>query len=536
MAARDAMKPAWKPAVHGEQRCNSSSNDAGRQEEPDSTGAESSTTDCLAEVSSPSSLKEPSKKTLGEGSLSSAMPKNECVSLPVPFTTSVERLRRPGRCGRYMQDQWASARIFAAMVLTYETLTAVLTGIAAIFIYYYAGYTVSRDYNISLISVAIIFPLTMSISQAFQRREVALNSISSYRAWASCIFAAHMYWDWPSPDGSSPNGGRRLLPPEHTHEMRRLLDAIMRKSQAYCELPVAGLARHAFSCGSAEAAALEAALNDHIKSVARGCARLHSATEVLKTAGLPSAEASRLSQYVQKLMVEWETIRTVKEYRTPHSLRGFARVFIVLLPFVLAPTVVYDITDGRTPEEMLEEFGGGVTAARIVMAIIYTSLVSVVLSGLLSVEEELNDPFYARSLESVKTRYELHQTREHFRLYEQLDAEMDAGVGLYALEPAVQAAARPLGVDASPMSKRDHLLAAVGAGRESSERTQNERIMDESILRSDGRTKGVVGAWQLSRRSRERDRLQRRREDFFVRWRAAAEARRGAAYSSQARR
>ena len=58
--------------------------------------------------------------------------------------------------------------------------------------------------------------------------------------------------------------------------------------------------------------------------------KLALAIEVVKEAGMPANEASRISQYVYLMMREWEHIRMIKAYRTPHGLRAFARLFIVV--------------------------------------------------------------------------------------------------------------------------------------------------------------------------------------------------------------
>ena len=74
--------------------------------------------------------------------------------------------------------------------------------------------------------------------------------------------------------------------------------------------------------GHREFKELEVALTTQTKRVLRGITRLFKATEVMKVHGFPSGEASRLNQFVQKMLTEWELIKAMKEYRTPHAMRG----------------------------------------------------------------------------------------------------------------------------------------------------------------------------------------------------------------------
>ena len=61
--------------------------------------------------------------------------------------------------------------------------------------------------------------------------------------------------------------------------------------------------------------------------------KLTLAVEALKEAGLSATEAARISQYHSLMMLKWEEARYIKAYRTPHGLRAFARLYILIHPF-----------------------------------------------------------------------------------------------------------------------------------------------------------------------------------------------------------
>jgi hypothetical protein len=66
--------------------------------------------------------------------------------------------------------------------------------------------------------------------------------------------------------------------------------------------------------------------------------RLSALCENFKRAGLPAGEASRIRQYERFMGEAIENLRMIKNYRTPQTLRSFARLFTTLLPPFFAPT------------------------------------------------------------------------------------------------------------------------------------------------------------------------------------------------------
>ena len=50
---------------------------------------------------------------------------------------------------------------------------------------------------------------------------------------------------------------------------------------------------------------------------------------------------SRVNQYLSKILVDIENLRTILEYRTPVSLRAYSKVFIFSFPIIYAPYFVY---------------------------------------------------------------------------------------------------------------------------------------------------------------------------------------------------
>lgn len=218
--------------------------------------------------------------------------------------------RKPGKLHEYWLDLVSAISVFVVHVLTMDTILSTLCAVLAVLGCYHYAVVITMPFNFSVLMFGCIFPITMTISQAFARRECALKSVNALRCYALCVFVAHRCWDW-APFG---DGGRRTLPKGHANYVKRLLYSMFNAIETYCLLPRGGHARFVFTRhGVREAEELQQALTTQTRRVERGVGRLAQASEALKRHGFPSGEASRVSQYIQKLDAEWELIRAMKE-------------------------------------------------------------------------------------------------------------------------------------------------------------------------------------------------------------------------------
>ncbi len=64
--------------------------------------------------------------------------------------------------------------------------------------------------------------------------------------------------------------------------------------------------------------------------------QLSSLVEVMKSSGLPAAEAARIRQHFESAVKSLAELQFIKHYRTPLGLRAFARLFILILPTYLS--------------------------------------------------------------------------------------------------------------------------------------------------------------------------------------------------------
>jgi len=113
--------------------------------------------------------------------------------------------------------------------------------------------------------------------------------------------------------------------------------------------------------------------------------------EFIKNAGLPSGEVSRIRQYERFIGEAIENLRMIKSYRTPQTLRSFARLFTTLLPPFFAPTFA----------ELAINVGS------MAIGITFAVITALCLNALLEGVEILEDPFVAFvTLDGIDVREE----------------------------------------------------------------------------------------------------------------------------------
>eukprot|EP00957_Ditylum_brightwellii_P133803 10202056-Ditylum_brightwellii.AAC.1 len=101
----------------------------------------------------------------------------------------------------------------------------------------------------TLLSFAIITPMSSSIGMAFGRREAALRAIAALRSTAYNIYSAHAIWDWrgPSHTSAKPTGRDARTNFSSLHHSDQVLTTLIDMGQELAQiltLPCITRARH----------------------------------------------------------------------------------------------------------------------------------------------------------------------------------------------------------------------------------------------------------------------------------------------------
>ena len=201
------------------------------------------------------------------------------------------------------------------------------------------------DFPFTIITIAVVFPIVFSIGGAYKRRESALDKYGIMKAHARAMFFATRHWlDKPNKKTSDK---LKVLLGELFFATDKTFTGSMEKLRSN-ERDVYRAFNH---------------LSEFIKTDLRGN-------------GLASGECSRCNQYLSKMMVAFENVKHIYQYRTPTSLRAFSDFFIILLPFIYGPYFAYLATEVSVGLEF-------------VMPVLF----SVVLVALDNIQAQLENPF-----------------------------------------------------------------------------------------------------------------------------------------------
>ena len=223
--------------------------------------------------------------------------------------------------------------------------TLIVTLLAVISTYLCRRYEIFADFPMTLIATAVVFPIVFSIGGAYKRRENALAKYSSIKAHGRALYFASRDWLETSDD-------------EVQNKAKDLLGKLLIACRTLFASPISEMSRN-----EEEVYRIFSQLSEFIKNDLRG-------------RGLPSGEASRCNQFLSKMVIAFEDVKHIYQYRTPRSLSAFSDFFVSVLPVVYGPYFAA-IAQDYAP------------ALVYVMPVLFT----VILVSLDNIQEHLENPF-----------------------------------------------------------------------------------------------------------------------------------------------
>lgn len=185
-------------------------------------------------------------------------------------------------------------------IINYRTLVAILISILTPVICY--KYNINYNIDLTLISIAIVFPLVFTIRSSFRRREKALEHLSQFR---SSMKTVHYFFL------STPT-----LSVEKHQEITGVLEEISEK------------------------------LMDHLKNDDQNTENLDN--ELNKVYLFIMANQGVLSKSVKDKVIRFmhdmheatENLLAIHTHRTPISLKAYCLIFIYIFPLIYTPTII----------------------------------------------------------------------------------------------------------------------------------------------------------------------------------------------------
>jgi hypothetical protein len=112
------------------------------------------------------------------------------------------------------------------------------------------------------------------------------------------------------------------------------------------------------------------------KAVLAAFRNMSKAIKHFRTQGMTSGEVSRNNQFLSKMIISFEELKHIAQYRTPLTLRAYSKLFISILPVLYGPYFA-EVTTGKS----------------LGMAFILPVLFSLILVSLDNIQEHLENPF-----------------------------------------------------------------------------------------------------------------------------------------------
>jgi len=189
------------------------------------------------------------------------------------------------------------------LIINYKTFIVLFLSLVST--YFCNHYHITANFPLTLIATAIIFPIVFSIGGAYKRREAALDQYGNIKAHGRALFFAVKHW---LPEASN----------EKQEEVKKHLGYLLGSCKTMFTEPLDNLPKNEIS-------------------IYESFDELSMFIKSLRSLGLPSGEASRANSFLSKMMVSFEKIKHIYQYRTPRTLRTYSQIFIIILPIIYGP-------------------------------------------------------------------------------------------------------------------------------------------------------------------------------------------------------
>lgn len=202
--------------------------------------------------------------------------------------------------------------------------------------------------DLTLMSIAIIFPLVFNIRGAFRRREKALQHLSQFR---SALKTIHFYV--------------QMNPEVSETDMKKLDETLLSISE--------------------EAVNHLKTNSVNVEAVDKTFQNLHDTILELEEV-IPRRNKDRIFRYMNNLQEGFENVHAINIHRTPQSLKAYCLIFIYIFPLIYAPTIIYNI-------------GASQNAQVVYFIVIVTEFI---LISLYNIQDQMEYPFDDIGVDDIK--------------------------------------------------------------------------------------------------------------------------------------
>ena len=217
-------------------------------------------------------------------------------------------------------------------------------------------FNLGYNLDLTLLSIAIIFPLVFNIRGAFRRREKALQHLSQYR---SALVTINFYLQ-TSTDMSE-------------EDKKKSEDVLSRISDE--------TVKHLKDN------------EENVEAVDHAIEEFHTHITALEEF-IPRRIKDRIFRYMNDMQEGFENVFAINIHRTPRALKAYCLIFIYIFPLIYAPTIIYNI--GATHSDLVVYF-----------VVVVTEFI---LIALYNIQDHMEYPFDDIGVDDIKLEnFQLHR-------------------------------------------------------------------------------------------------------------------------------
>jgi ABC-type multidrug transport system fused ATPase/permease subunit len=229
--------------------------------------------------------------------------------------------------------------------------TAYAIGISLLVSYATLAFDFQYNYDLALISIAIIFPLVFTIRSAFRRREKALEYLSRFKAGLITVRDSFLE--------------NRKLDNNSKEEAQRIVREISTTLNNY--------------------------LGNRTNSKEQVHRQIEKVSEFIQKNNefIGSGTALKIFRFMKEVHYSSENIIAVNQHRTPIAMRAYCLIFIYIYPFIYTPALYHKLHDGISLNESW-------------IVYLLSAISTFILISLYNVQDQMENPFDQKGLDDIR--------------------------------------------------------------------------------------------------------------------------------------
>jgi ABC-type multidrug transport system fused ATPase/permease subunit len=229
--------------------------------------------------------------------------------------------------------------------------TAYAIGISLLVSYATLAFDFQYNYDLALISIAIIFPLVFTIRSAFRRREKALEYLSRFKAGLITVRDSFLE--------------NRKLDNNSKEEAQRIVREISTTLNNY--------------------------LGNRTTSKEQVHGKIEKISEFIQKNNefIGSGTALKIFRFMKEVHYSSENIIAVNQHRTPIAMRAYCLIFIYIYPFIYTPALYHKLHDGISLNESW-------------IVYLLSAISTFILISLYNVQDQMENPFDQKGLDDIR--------------------------------------------------------------------------------------------------------------------------------------